>query len=1005
MPEIVVDFLRGTWRNAFRAKWRVDVPETTEIPLSRLGLALAPRRVRGTAARWRFERLISGSGVLRDWWLETCGGSGSERVRFLFRFPEPVASIPWELLASTPQRRNSRRLSFVRSLPGTPRPLPGKLDRKLSVLMVLGDENGGGGRLDLQGEARLIREAYDILPSGVRQAVAPPVLVQPSPSELAGLLAQHRPDVLWFSGHAEARPTRFWLRGGFLDPQGLEAALKDCGVVPAFALFWACETARPEGQFAAGAPPFYSALSRAGCLQVLAMQEVVSDQGAIRMAVEVFSALATGSALDVAAARAREAMRRAFDEGAGHELDWACPTVWGSGLTPALLDWSTPASHLARLQAGLARAERARRVTGGAIEANIVAKPAWADARRVWVVGNATGADRERWASEVAAFQREAPLFAVLVDVGEVGGDPATALARWAEAILSSLEPSDLPADGLREALEAIVFQPSAGWAMLCCLRGVLLAVVAPPPRAVAWFWDSLLGADAPVVILGPPAADYPPDEGWSLEVVGPEEDVMTASGTDGTLLAALALLRVPVPRDALGGSAVAARQLVSLGGRLVALSGSAARQVLGRLGPEQAGEAHVRCLQILNDECLHPRLSEPPLHEELLHHALGAGATNVALNEAAELLRLYRVADRPRAALAAFERVRHAWQEMNPRWLLHVAWAHVMVGQVEEGRFWLERAAPADALETAWWHGLTAEVHKASGEPGSKEAALNEIDMAIAVLRGRGPEETARARAYRQDRARILHYLMRRIAEARDEYEVLLDEWRGNPRGSVDRAYVARNLAGLLREGSAPGAPDWKRARLLLVSAGEEMFGRPDHPLGAEIRYEQARMALAEGDRPAARQLLGAAASAARLAGNGMVAAIADARIFWEFEQFDEGRWATLDARLRTFPRHGWAVRTSVNGDLRAARRLEVARPDLAVRLLRAAQEQLDRNPSFDEGSDRLRIAATAAGLLLLRAPEGPALWDAFQARVWAADWVASSGIDAPRGAWAAVG
>jgi hypothetical protein len=164
-------------------------------------------------------------------------------------------------------------------------------------------------------------------------------------------------------------------------------------------------------------------------------------------------------------------------------------------------------------------------------------------------------------------------------------------------------------------------------------------------------------------------------------------------------------------------------------------------------------------------------------------------------------------------------------------------------------------------------------------------------------------------------------------------------------------------------------------------------------HPAYAEIEYEKSRMALREDDQAAASMLLDQARTDALASGHLMLVAICAARKFWKFGAFDLETWWPIEANLTAFPNHGWAVRTVVDGRLRIAKR--VADPAVAVGSLRSNLEDLGRNPGFDAGSDRNRIAATAAGLYVLsRGEGGEEAWSDFLKRPWSAEFPAPEEI-----------
>jgi hypothetical protein len=86
-----------------------------------------------------------------------------------------------------------------------------------------------------------------------------------------------------------------------------------------------------------------------------------------------------------------------------------------------------------------------------------------------------------------------------------------------------------------------------------------------------------------------------------------------------------------------------------------------------------------------------------------------------------------------------------------------------------------------------------------------------------------------------------------------------------------------------------------------MLAHAEALLTNTEDHPTFAEIKYEKARMAFAEGAADE-RTLLQAARDAAARSGYFMLLAIVDARLFWHFQSFDLTRWMDLDAGLSVY-------------------------------------------------------------------------------------------------------
>lgn len=285
--------------------------------------------------------------------------------------------------------------------------------------------------------------------------------------------------------------------------------------------------------------------------------------------------------------------------------------------------------------------------------------------------------------------------------------------------------------------------------------------------------------------------------------------------------------------------------------------------------------------------------------------------------------------------------------------------------------------------------------------QKSSKDDALAEIDAAIqvcreavAVSRSSSYLVQKRLRAYRQDRARILQYLFYEKEMAAAEYERLVEEWSGHPEAMIDLAVVKRNYAECLRTlATGSNDPRWMQARLFVHEGEQLALSAPESPVLSEILYEKARAAEADHSLSEAEQYLLECEKAAIRSQHFMMLAIAKSRHFWRYETFSWNRWKEIEAELEGFAHHGWAVRVLVDGRLRVARRLENLQ-DLQGSFdnLEANRADLVRNPAFDKGSDRFRIAATMAGLQVIgqKINRRASYWSDFQQSYsWAHEWL----------------
>jgi hypothetical protein len=813
------------------------------------------------------------------------------------------------------------------------------------------------------------------------------------------------------------------------------------------------------------APAFARALIGRGVIAIMAMQAPIRDRNARRMASTLFVQLAQGRPLEraVAAARALVLPTSARD---GHPLDWASPVVWSASAAVPQIAWKVDATPVAVRQLA---ARRLLQQAAARLPVPATADPvpldepdaeeraraaAWAETPRTWVSNDpedyATG---QQWLRTLSAIQADRNLWVIPVELAP-GTGTEEALALWAERAGRQMLPGDVPDDVGRMIREFRA--PQAAWTALCATEGCFLAVSNPPEwrEEDRWFWEALLQGAAfrPFAILGPlapgalPPADdsartlWEPDwhyEDFSMPVT---DSAIQAALTEAPRLAlAIAVLNLPLegshvrvpehdgPANLEAWRGHAPLLINTPAGRV--LHAAARRKLLewAQDRPTELARAHYDAAMILADSRLQ---LTPELRERQIRHLLGIfqepapgfGADPYEVEAAAArvadaLFALYRETERPRAVLALDRLITARRPQVQAR-LAHesrlaLAWAWLRLGHTQEAGFWLRRASPRTPPAQAWRHALQAELLKSTGEPDAKQRALAEIEQAISVCRADleagGEGAQARLRAYEQDRARILQYLFYDAKGAADEYDRLVRNWGGAPGASLDLAVVKRNWAEALRTlADLRGDPSLleSASTYLNEALGNAQPYRTSHVL-AEVRYELARNAAARGDRNSERRELSSAIEAARHSGHDMLLSIAQNREFWGFRPFDPAEWEARAAELARFPGHGWAVRALVDGRICAAEAyLRDGSPAAAHDELEAAQQAMAANPSFDQGTDRWRMAAIAAGLEALSAggAAGPGPWERFAAEhAWAPNWLTEHTSGTADGVWKA--
>jgi len=981
---IVVEWRTRLWN----AGW-VTPPASgaSEHLFSRWNLHRIPRNVRAPELGARLHRAMRGTRFL-DWWHEVCGGPGEKL--FLLKFRDGAWDIPWEWLVGQLLLVDNRRtVSLVRTLEDqTPVFEPARFGKPLKVLILQGDDGASiNAKLDLAAEANAVTKAWEGLERSIKERFLAPVVKPATDGTLVELLDTEEPDLVWFSGHGRHHPEPglLFADGRWIGPGQIGSLLQRTKCKPKFWLLMACDTAR-GGRTLQDLPAFVAQFFAANALSVLAMQSPIRDVSALLLATEMLSALAVGESLEAGLGRARTVLSSVLSDGV-HPMDWATPVIWTSTRLVGRWEWSDVDDDLVKMQY-LGREFLRTRLANPAQLAPASTKDeatvaeAWVASRKTWVHSDPSDAEvRARWFRVLESVQRAASQFVVEIDCENENVE--SALQQWAEGAYSRLLPGTAP-EAIARALYLLKSHPVAGWQALAGMRFVFLGVANPPDFSThEWFWQPLrTGSNTRVAVLSSLPLPEMLVGDWALDKIESAMNVpaiLAALQEAPRLARALAVLREPI-----GYSLVQLRgenvdeprsldqwphwrtALLDLPGAGPLMSASARQQMLHSMTDTQLRAAHRDCAKMLSR-------SEVPatvrIREETLFHAIQAKDWEPALIEAETLCMFYRWMDRPRGVVETVRLLSTHARDLGSRAVLPVAWAYAQLGDHGAADFWLRRAVPTAPLDRAWAKGLDAELRKSRGD---REGAKEAIDSAIEICRAALQEDSTdhgeierRLRNYRQDKARIMHFLFYDLEGALKEYQQLIADWSDQPEAEFDLAIVRRNYAECLRS-LATGPDD---ARMLVVHDAlndAESTARKyrDSPLLSEVLYEQARLAEAEGHDADSRDLLSKCIQAARSSGHFQVLAIAQARMFWSDESFSYDRWQQIDADLELYPEHGWSVRTLLNGRLRAARRLEDAgRTQSALEILDAAQSVVTAHPAFRGRSDLLRAAQIAAG------------------------------------------
>jgi hypothetical protein len=983
---------------------------------SRLKLWRVPRSVRDPSLTSRMESLAFGTDFF-DWWSQT------SETQFLLKFADGKWDIPWEWLFGRLKFTKERRVvSIARTLDqDTPTFAPSTFSEPLRTLILHGD-NGQkyGARLDLTAESREIAGAWDDLEFELRDRIERPVVrAADSLATLEEHLRETKPHLIWFSGHGSKKGVLL-KNGVWLDGVRFGNAISATGSGPRYAVLMACDTARKLARQLQ--PAVIRGLIGAGVLGVAAMQAPIGDVSSRILAREIFSGLGLGLSLEWALARARYILKNEITD-RWNGFDWAAPVFWTSTSPVDRWTWNVGSDRIVPLQLTGRRSAQVDVLETGATDdvpdADRSLVQLCLDKPRVWLIADDANPElRTRWTSLLMAVLRRTRRGLLSIEFAD--GDPARALSLWAEKLHAQLLPGDCP-DDVADLIAQISRSrsPLVYWPRLCGLAEIVLAIGNPPrPEDAGWFWAPLAGRSGVEIR----SSREVPEEwlaNWSVDTIVPllqTSDIDRAIEQAPRLVRALAVLRQPLgfistklaSPDAAGARSLSEwpdwrSHLIELK-RGPIMPATTRLAVLAASSDEDTRTAHADCARMLYST----RLENDQVREEIVFHLTAAG-DNAVVHEAAGLTHRYRNEGRPRAVVALKGRLGERAQDVPPDVRLCFAWAHLQLGETRAADYWLRRVEPVEPLDLAWKEGLTAEIRKANGD---REGALTHVDLAIAecrkALAERGTSQPViRAlRNYQQDRARILHFLFYDRAAAAAEYNRLLEEWQDLPEARYDVAVVQRNYAECLRTLAADHNDErWLRAKDLLNAAEHTASEFPFATLLAEVLYEQYRVADVE-QNGAAEERLEQCQAAARRSGHDMMLAIARAQAFWRAapDPFPLAEWEEIAGALAAFDRHGWPVRTLLNGRIRAAIRLEADRVNDAVAQLEANQSDVVAHPAFELGTDRMRIAATAAGLDVLGRRIGriDVPWAAFFAeRSWAEEYAASEGLTSADVAW----
>ena len=971
--------------------------------------------LRSSAGQERFRQFLRAGDLSKIFWAHC---ASKYPVFFVLDLVDGPWQFPWELVLGELDTESAKAAFVpVRTVRQQAPLRPSKQMDKLRTILLEGYPGEVPHRIRPDLEAQGILDAWEHLDPAIQDRIAKPERVKLQPTQLAQQLSALSPHIVWYCGHGRSKP-----RPGLLYAPDMWMSTEEfarsltASSPPPCVILWACELAEasPDQEPTAPAPEFHRVLAAYGVQATVAMQSRVNDAVARLMAKEIFNAVAMGVSVERAAARARH-YGAALPFGG---LDWASPAVWLARAPARNWSWGTPPGDplLSRLLAWTSVATTQKVPNPSVSDADALQQASlWESKRRIVVQADTTSeAVINQLANVADASLRKLNLVPLFIRMQKTY--PIASIKDWAKEILAWCEYEALPTP-LGKAVQFATRQPESTPRRLLEIEDTMLVFIDPPEdNDSSWFLSALAESRrvGPLVLVTQTAPTDPRIENWTRDTIMGADDmelIRAQIGSHAAALLALAVLDLPLP-DSVLSSVGFSREHFPVGTPFLLetrsgplLSASAKRVVLERASSEEIQTAHEACLTMLAARSFS---GSDRIRRETLRHLVGARHGQQAIVEAAQLIETYFLDGRSVAVAECFETLKPLGKvrdSLDTFALLRVAASYVSIGKPDRAKLHLRNCHPENPLQRAVILALESEIEKNDGAPGWRERAVSSISNAIEQCRAAQEIPSLREVAttqvsdYKMNLARLEHYLIHDLPRAEKGYREVLQETANVPGREFLAAAAERNLAECIVSQS-PEQPGIRQQAQDILNGAEERLPKTE-PLRAEIAYMRSKFAQPNA---AAEALLRECIATARETGSGMVEAIADARLFWSAEPFDLGRWQRIELALAPYRHHGWAIRTAMNGRIRAARQIvKQGLNQQATDLLRRNVSDLAAHPAFDGGTDRDRIADTLAGLVVLSTDtnEVARCQDDATGRPWMAEWLSARGFSTLGDAW----